>query len=142
MCKKCGGGNINVFFPGNTKQCNCNCSSGGGNPPPDGNKYMIFPFGGTDGDVLVKQGDKVIFKKIAEIIGLNQESAIIAITSDGQTIFGDIIPEGKLLLQVFIEGIKQIKDVDYTVPTGTRNINWLNTNLPLQTDYIFEIIYI
>jgi len=59
MCSKCGNKNLTVVFPGVNKQCTCNCT-GGGSSPPNPN-YLIKPEGGEDGDILVKNGENVIW---------------------------------------------------------------------------------
>lgn len=67
MCSRCKNtGTIIVKFPGVTKQCNCGCSDGGDNTPPNPN-YLIKPEGGVDGNVIVKQGDKVIWAFVSSL---------------------------------------------------------------------------
>lgn len=63
MCNRCGGGRINVFFPSSTKQCDCSNQS-----TPTYQNYIPYPEGGDNGNVLVKQGNKIVWAEINSVL--------------------------------------------------------------------------
>jgi hypothetical protein len=66
---------------------------------------------------------------------------ILPILSNNQVVFTNVIPTGKVLLKVFLNGIKATAPQtniagDYSVVGN--NITWLSS-IPLETDDVFEI---
>lgn len=124
MCTKCGGsGRVQVLFPTTKiKYCDCVSHLNHSDPPEDGVKYIPFPEGGVNGNVLVKSGESIVWGVAGSQVVFQEVEVTVA--QDNQTVFADVIPQGKTVFQLFIEGIKQEKDEDYTI--NGRTITWIS----------------
>lgn len=130
MSHKCTTGNRTVIVLGrsspNCCKCGCNNSKGG----------IQLPSGGEDGDVLVKNGDGLIWVPAIDI-ATGTSTIYIPITEDGQTIFLSVIPVNKAVTNLLIDGIAQVKDTDYEI--NGQNIIWKSTDFQLVTTMLLTL---
>ena len=123
--------NVLVFNMRNGNYCVC-CGENQDNPSTG----IDLPSGGANGDVLAKQDSGLIWKENSgAITGL--QTIKLPISLNGQTQFVNAIPEGKNVLNLFVEGFQQDLATDYTI--NGRTINWVNSGFPLKTIYRLSI---
>lgn len=124
--------NVLVFNLRNGNYCGC-CGENQNNPGTG----IELPSGGENGDVLAKQDNGLIWKEgSGSVTGI--ENIVIPIVINDQTQFNNAFTSGKTLLELKIDGVAQIKDIDYTVTDN--DILWISTDFNLKSSLRLTII--
>lgn len=85
------------------------------------NAMFVLPSGGQEGNVLVKQGDGIAWTEF-EGGGGDIVRIPVSITANEQTDFLSVVPEGRDLVDFFIDGIPQMRGTDYSY--NNRSVYW------------------
>jgi len=90
---------------------------------------LTLPPGGDDGDVLIKQGDDLGWgSPSTPPANVVLTTIPIDITTDGQTVFTNVIPVGKNVWSLSVDGDEQIPGVDWIRQGSTQNISWISSD--------------